>query len=157
MIDKKDRESVKQIKAAINACIADNAQLLGKVNLDRLPKNFNYPLRDGDTEKESADFEGMYFLNAYSENRKPGVVDKNREEITDPDEIYSGAYGRADINFYAYSVSGNKGVAVSLNNIQKVKDGERLDGRVSAEDAFDDGFEFDDEDIDGDDEDDFMN
>ena len=62
--------------------------------------------------------------------------------------MYSGCYGRASINFYPYSVNGNKGVGVGLNNVQKLTDGERLGGsRATAESDFGDGFEDSDDDF----------
>ena len=42
------------------------------------------------------------------------------------------------VTFYGYDVSGNKGIAVGLNNIMKSKDDERLGGRASAESDFED-------------------
>ena len=90
----------------------------------------------------------MYFLNATS-NQKPGIVDKDLNEILDPDEVYSGCWGRVSLNFYPFDVSGNRGVGVGLNNVQKLKDGERLGGaRASAESDFGDDFEDYDEDDD---------
>ena len=56
----------------------------------------------------------------------------------DKEEFYSGCYGRASINFYAFNVSGNKGIAAGLNNLQKLEDGERLSGGSSAEEDFSD-------------------
>ncbi|WP_366512472.1 ssDNA-binding protein, partial [uncultured Acetobacterium sp.] len=47
-----------------------------------------------------------------------------RQEIIDRSEVYSGVYGRASINFYAFNTNGNKGIACNLNNLQKIKDGE---------------------------------
>jgi hypothetical protein len=92
----------------------------------------------------------MYFLNATS-TQKPGIVDKDLNEILDPDEVYSGCWGRASINFYAFNTNGNKGVGVGLNNIQKLKDDTRLGAaRASAEDDFGDGFEDDEDDEDDD-------
>jgi len=83
----------------------------------------------------------MMFLNANS-TQKPGIVDKDLVEILDPDEVYSGCYGRASISFYPFNVNGNRGVGVGLNNIQKLSEGERLGGsRASAEDDFSDDFE----------------
>jgi hypothetical protein len=43
---------------------------------------------------------------------------------------------RAAVVFYPYSVIGNKGIACGLNNIQKLADGERLDGAPSPEEDF---------------------
>lgn len=54
----------------------------------------------------------------------------------DSTEVYSGCYARVSINFYAYNVSGNKGIACGLNNVQKLSDGDYLGGRSRAEDDF---------------------
>ena len=56
--------------------------------------------------------------------------------ITDPDEVYAGAIVRASVTSFSYDVSGNKGVSFALNNVQKIRDGERLDGRARAQDDF---------------------
>jgi hypothetical protein len=89
----------------------------------------------------------MMFLNANSKSA-PGVVDKALNEIIDKEEFYSGCWGRASINFFPYDSNGNRGIGVGLNNVQKLKDGDRLGGsRASAEDDFDDDFEDDDEDF----------
>ena len=52
-------------------------------------------------------------------------------------EVYSGVYGRASINFYAFNSNGNRGIACGLNNLQKIRDGEPLGGKASAESDFD--------------------
>ena len=72
------------------------------------------------------------------------MVDKHLNDIIDPNEVYSGCYGRASINFYAFNSNGNKGIACGLNNIQKLLDGEPLGGRSSASSDF---ATFDDEDF----------
>ena len=38
--------------------------------------------------------------------------------------------------FYAYNCAGSKGIGVWLGNIQKLKDGPRLNARISAEEEF---------------------
>lgn len=146
LIPKSDKETLKKIRAAIDEATQDgiSSKWGGKT-----PKNLHLPLRDGDEERadEAPEYEGMYFLNANS-NQKPGIVDKDRNEILDPDEVYSGCWGRASINFFPYDSNGNKGVGVGLNNVQKIKDGEHLGAaRASAEDDFDDDFEDTDEDF----------
>ena len=77
-----------------------------------------------------------------SSNNKPGggrcEAGGPPVPIFDPDEFFSGCYGRADINFFPYNQAGNRGVGVGLNNLMLVKEGERLDGRQKAEDAFKD-------------------
>lgn len=64
-------------------------------------------------------------------------MDIDRQEIIDRSEVYSGVYGRASISFYAYSTNGARGIACSLNNLQKVRDGQPLGSRSSAADDFD--------------------
>ena len=76
-----------------------------------------------------------YFINCNS-NTKPQIVDKDLNPIIDKDEFYSGCYGRASVNFYAYNVK-SKGIACGLNRLQKLKDGDPLSGAGgSAEEDF---------------------
>ena len=50
--------------------------------------------------------------------------------------MYSGVFGRASITFYAYNSNGNRGIACSLNNLQKLEDGTPLGSKASAESDF---------------------
>lgn len=146
LIDKKDKATLSKIKVAIEA--AKKQGIADKWG-GKLPANLKLPLRDGDAERadEAEEYTGMFFLNANS-NQKPGIVDENLNEILDPTEVYSGCYGRASINFFPFNSNGNKGIAVGLNNVQKLADGEPLGAtRASAEDDFADSRP----DLDGDD------
>ena len=143
LIPKEDKVTLHKIAVAIDEAVQEgiSSKWGGKK-----PKNLKLPLRDGDEERadEAPEYEGMMFLNANS-NTKPGIVDKDLNEILDPEEVYSGCWGRASINFYAFDSNGNRGVGVGLNNIQKLKDDERLGAaRASAESDFGDGFNDDD-------------
>lgn len=86
--------------------------------------------------------EGTTVLRVRS-TRKPGVVsrvmgpDERPLPITDPSEMYAGAQVRASLGVFAYNKKTNKGVSFGLNNIQKLGEGERLDGVVDARDEFD--------------------
>lgn len=51
-----------------------------------------------------------------------------------PSDIYSGAYARVCIDFYAYDKSGSKGVSCGLRSVAKTRDGEALAGNGSASD-----------------------
>lgn len=103
------------------------------------PAKLKLPLRDGDSERDDSEYGGMLFMNANS-TRKPGIVNKQNEPA-DPDDMsehcYSGAYFHVSVNFYPFSNSGNKGVAVGLNNVMLRGGGERLDGRKAAAEEFD--------------------
>lgn len=72
-----------------------------------------------------------------NEDRRPGLVDKNLQDIIDDSEVYSGAWFRAQVRAYAYDQAGNKGVAFGLENVQKTKDDEPLGkGKIPASKAF---------------------
>ena len=128
LVPKKDLQTLARIKNAIEAATQEGK---GKWN-GKIPTVLKLPLRDGDAERPDDEaYEGMMFLNASSKN-KPGIVDEDRVEVMSRDDFYSGCFGRASVNFYAFNVSGNKGIAVGLNNLQKLEDGDRLSGGGSS-------------------------
>ena len=140
LIDKNSPE-VPKIKAAIEAeretLKTKYPKLAGKD-----PKTWNNPLRDGDEEKDGAEYQGMYFINAKRKEKQgaPIVIDGKKQYITDPNEVYSGSWGNVAVSFYPYEFTGKYGIGVGLNGVQKTKDGERLDGGTSVDD-----FDFEDE------------
>ena len=138
---------MEKIKAAIKAAYEEGQGKL-KGNGKAVPalSAIKTPLRDGDKERPGDEaYANSYFINANSTS-KPGVVDADRQPIIDTAELYSGIYGRASINLYAFCVNGNRGIACGLNNLQKLADGEPLGSHSRAEDDF----------ADEDDEDDFL-
>ena len=146
LIPKSDTVTVKKIKAAIEAAYREGeAKLKGNGKSVPALSVIKTPLRDGDQERpDDPAYAGHYFLNANS-TTAPGIVDADCQPILTRSEVYSGVYGRASISFYAFNSSGNRGIACGLNNLQKIRDGEPLGGRASAESDFSD---FDDEDDD---------
>ena len=133
LIPKTEIETIKCIREATIEAAEMGKAKLGKYILATLKT----PLRNGDVEHPDDDtYKGMYFLNASSKNR-PGIVDSNVQPILDASEVYSGCYARLTINFYAYSASGNKGIAAGLGNVQKLAEGESLGGFARAENDFD--------------------
>ena len=126
-----------KINAAIKAAY-DEGQSKLKGSGKSVPKleAIKTPLRDGDKERPDDEaYKDAYFVNANS-TTKPGVVDADRQPILDTSELYSGIYGRASINFYAFNSNGNRGIACGLNNLQKLADGAPLGGHSRAEDDF---------------------
>ncbi len=91
--------------------------------------------------KEKGYQPGSIYLNVRSK-QKPGIASKyagpdgKPQLITDHAEVYSGCKVRATLNVFAYDKAGKRGVSFGLNNVQKLDDGERLDGRLKAEDDF---------------------
>lgn len=141
LLPKEDKAGIKAIQAAINEAVQKGLEN-NKFSQTHV-KGLRLPFRDGDKEfeegKRGPEYKGHFFFNASSKNR-PGVVRAQKNSppvpIFEPDDFYSGCYGRADVNFFPYNQAGNRGIGVGLNNLLMIKDGERLDGRMKAEDAF---------------------
>jgi len=144
IIPKSDTATISAINAAIEEAKQNGIPKWG----GKIPGTLKMPLRDGDIDRpDDPAYENCYFINATSQEA-PGIVDRKRVKITDPLAIYSGCYIRAMVNFYPFNANGNRGVACGLQCIQFWHDGEPLNGRIRAEDAFDD--------LDDDDFDDFL-
>lgn len=147
IIPKTDTVTIEKVKAAIQAAYEEGqSKLKGSGKSVPSLKAIKTPLRDGDLERPDDEaYANSYFINANSASA-PSIVDADRQPIIDHSEVYSGVYGRASINFYAFNSNGNKGIACGLNNLQKIRDGEPLGGKSRAEDDF----------ADEDDDDDFL-
>lgn len=110
-----------------------------------LPKKLESPFKDaGDYEYEGYEA-GMVLIRTNTKN-KPGVVDQNLQPILDASEFYAGCYARASIVAVAYEHKNKdgavqkRGVKFYLNNVQKLRDGERFGGGAGKpEDDFGDG------------------
>ena len=137
IIPKSDTATIAKIRAAIEAAYKEGeAKLKGNGRSVPALSVLKTPLRDGDTERPDDEaYANAYFVNANSATA-PGIVDADRQPILDRSEVYSGVYGRASINFYAFNSNGNKGIACGLNNLQKIRDGEPLGGKSRPEDDF---------------------
>lgn len=137
IIPKSDKVTIQKIKAAIQAAYEEGeSKLKGSGKSVPSLSVIKTPLREGDLERPDDEaYKNTYFVNANSATA-PGIVDADRQQIIDRSEVYSGVYGRASINFYAFNSNGNKGIACGLNNLQKIRDGEPLGGKASAESDF---------------------
>ena len=137
IIPKSDTKTIAKIEAAIEAAYKEGeAKLKGNGKSVPALSVIKTPLRDGDMERpDDPAYANSYFVNANATSA-PGIVDADRNPILTRSEVYSGVYGRASISFYAFNSSGNKGIACGLNNLQKIRDGEPLGGKASAESDF---------------------
>lgn len=137
IIPKSDTVTVNKVKEAIQAAYEEGeSKLKGNAKVCPALDVIKNPLRDGDKERPGDEaYANSYFINANS-GTAPGIVDADRQPIIERSEVYSGVYGRASINFYAFNSNGNRGIACGLNNLQKIKDGEPLGGKARAEDDF---------------------
>jgi hypothetical protein len=80
--------------------------------------------------------EGDMIIKAASKE-KPGIVDRNAQDIINKSEVWSGQIVRAEVAVGGYDVNGKKGVTLYLDNVQVLKSNmPRLDGRKSASATF---------------------
>ena len=137
IIPKSDAVTVAKIKAAIEAAYKEGeAKLKGNGRSVPPLTAIKTPLRDGDLERpDDPAYANAYFINANSATA-PGIVDADRNPVLTRSEVYSGVYGRASINLYAFNSNGNRGIACGLNNLQLIRAGEPLGGKASAESDF---------------------
>ena len=136
LIPKTDTALKAQLDAAIEA-----ARVAAAAKGIQNAKTLKSPIHDGDGEKPNGgeygkECKGMWVINASSKSR-PGVVSRSLQPIIDQSEIYSGVWANVDINFYGFSVPGNRGISCGLNNVQKIRDDTPLGGvAAKAEDVF---------------------
>lgn len=141
LIPKTDIGTITSMKRAIeNAAQKGLAKVFG----GKLPPIVKTSLKDADvdTDNDGNVFStkwpytaGHYIINVSTKNQ-PQIVDAELKPIMSPTEFYSGCYGRASINFYAYNSNGNKGITAGLNNLQKLDEGESLGSISSPEEDF---------------------
>ena len=129
-------------KSKIDQAIKEAADAFrAKNGAASLPAKVNHTVHDGDGLRDSGEPYGPECKGCWvvtvSSKRPPVIVDINKEEIVDPNEVYSGCYGRACINAYGYNSNGKKGVSFGLLSVQKLADGEPF-GLVGSADDFDD-------------------
>ena len=139
LIKKTDDFTLKKIKAAIAAAQEDYTERTGKKG------QLKHTLHDGDGVNDSGEEFGPEckgcFVITVSSKTKPVIVDADKIPITDPAEIYSGCYGRAIINAFAYDTHGKRGISFALNGIMKLSDGEPLGGAVVTDADWDDDWQ----------------
>jgi hypothetical protein len=138
LIPKSSKTTIAKIEDAIS-----KEMKTGKHNMwdGKIPKKLYYPLRDGDEDAPPSsgdEYAGHYFVVAKSKKRRPLLLDEDKELVRDEDTIYSGCYGKAVIQFFAYANKGGMGVGAGLCGLQKTSDGEPLGGSIATESDFDD-------------------
>lgn len=128
IISKDNADAINAFNEAVRECAAEkDAKMLKGA---KIPK-----LKDGDSSEDNA--KGYPFLkNSYFytlKNKHMPTLSKaakyNGKIVkvsADEGDIYSGCYAYVAANPFFYSASGNKGVTFYLNEVIKVKDGDRL-------------------------------
>ena len=136
LIPKSDSVTYNRIMDEINKTLQESIDVFKGV----MTSNPKLPVHDGDGLKQSGEAygpecKGHWVLTASSKDT-PEVVDAQCNPIISRTDFYSGCYGRASLRFYAYNQSGNKGIGCGLGNVQKLEDGQPLDGRTTAAEDF---------------------
>ena len=122
----------------INAAIQEAIQEKFGANV---PANLHLPVSDPMQNPKLASnafyHGGKYYINCNAtQENPPELVDKFGQKIIDPSQLYSGCRVVASVSFYGYDTMGNRGVAVGLNAVMKLADGDRLDNRPDAKTVF---------------------
>lgn len=106
---------------------------------DKWPKTVESPFSNGDDEKfaKYQGYQGHWAVKASSgEDYRPGIVDRNNQEIINPADFYPGCYARAQIYAHYWKIPGKQGIMFILENIQKLRDGEPFGGKKPANQVF---------------------
>jgi hypothetical protein len=129
LIPKTAAETYKKILAEIDRVKVEYKANNPKAGWIANPK---LTLYDGDGTRPGGEEFGQeakgHWVLSTSSQRQPIVVDQAKNPILDSNQVYSGCFGLAVINFYAYDTAGNKGIACGINGFMKTGDGEKLGG-----------------------------
>lgn len=125
---------------SVIADLTRTAGVAARAKFGNLPAaEIAWPLKRGDIladkakakNKNRESWRGLIILAADS-LKHVSVCDAKGQDIIDAKQLYSGCYGRAEINFFAYENGLNENkpsVKAYLNAFIKTRDGERIGGR----------------------------
>lgn len=132
LVPKTDADTMSRIHAAIEA--AKQRGISEKWN-GQCPPILPTPVYDGDGVRPSDGMEygveckGHWVFTASAKvDYPPEVVDSQGNPIINQSEVYSGMYGKVNVNFYPYAFGGKKGIGCGLGPVMKTRDGEALGG-----------------------------
>lgn len=111
--------------------------IVAKWGADRAkwPANLKLPFRD-QGEKQHEGYVAGCKMVVPTAKQKPQVTGPTNKPLTDQSQLYAGCYVRASVRAFTYETGGNKGVSFGLQNLQVLRDGERLGGGAPAEAEF---------------------
>lgn len=128
----KDKQKWQALIAACNKVSLENFKKPMK-ELDR--SVYKTPFHKGEEKEQYAGFgAGVIFFTMSAYTRRPGIVGIDGVTPLDPGELYPGCYARASVNPFGNAQW--KSISIGMNHIQKLGEGERLDGATSAEEDF---------------------
>ena len=134
IISKNDTDTIRKVHNALAQAYENGKSKLQNTEI----KDVRSPLRDGDLERpDNPAYRNCWFINATNNGRfgAPAVCDRQKNVITDRNQLYSGVWGNVHVSFTAYSGGDSpsqKGIGCYLNAVQKTKD----DARIGVADPF---------------------
>lgn len=121
--------------ALIGACNAASIEAFKKPMKELDRSVYKTPFHKGEEKEQYAGFgQGVIFFTMSAYTRRPGVIGIDGVTPLDPGDLYPGCYARASVN--PFSNAQWKSISIGMNHIQKLGEGERLDGATSAEEDF---------------------
>lgn len=136
LIDKKDKDTIKNLRAA-----EEEATTNGKEKFGGKAPTHPTIIKDADEDGSAEDYPEraghLYLTVSASAQRRPGVVDADLNDVIDQSEVYSGVYAKVSITAFPYTYGKSKrGISFGLNNVQVLGEGESLAGGKRAKDEF---------------------
>jgi hypothetical protein len=123
-----------KFKALVEACNKVSLETFKKPMKELDRSVYKTPFHKGEEKDQYAGFgAGIIFFTMSAYMRRPGVVGIDGTPC-DPADLYPGCYARASVNPFANQQW--KSISIGMNHLQKLGEGERLDGATSAEDDF---------------------
>lgn len=124
------------MKALANAAVAEKWP-----DAASRPKVLRSPFRKSDEVEnwpEAIPTDWIMMTFSAKQDRRPQLVDAQRQDIIDEEDVYKGCWMRAQVRAYAYDNAGNRGVSFGLNMAQKVKEDTPIGAtRQKASEVFD--------------------
>jgi hypothetical protein len=121
--------------ALIAACNKVSIDTFKKPMKDLDRSVYKTPFHKGEEKEQYAGFgAGVIFFTMSAYTRRPGIVGIDGITPTDPADFYPGCYARASVNPFADAQW--RAISIGLNHLQKLGEGERLDGATSVEEDF---------------------
>lgn len=135
-------DAFKKLRAAVTAAGANERKNWDGTKFAELVKagKVKVPFLKGDDNVDEAGvvregFAGSIYVRPTSK-LAPQIVDQKMQPITEATVLYSGAYVRASLGLFTYSIDGNRGISFGLRNVQKLADGPPLGNFSRAADDF---------------------
>lgn len=136
LLPKTDKATKKELDAIIEAARAEGV----KTRFNGKKPNKMVQVKDGDDEDAFTTYNQEYAGNwvfSASNKRKPIILDTDNKPVMDERDVYSGCYARLALKAFPFNAAEGRaiGVSISLDVVKKTRDGDPLDGSITADAA----------------------